>query len=535
MEVLSLKNNILEIAQRLKKEEQLLAQGSAVSDYAVKLPTLNGAEDKKTGLAHQLARYLFPAEDKDRVGSYIAYGRLLSKLRTAYRKQVKQETVLAEIKSAKQDCYCEARKFGQRSVFESLLNEPVSEAILEPVAMPVEVAPLEDLTPFFSHLEKGEAANKECVEFVRGAYYSDGRIDMCKQVVGSDWIGNLVDSVRENPNVEHFLLGNNIVGDAGAEKIASLIRDESSPLIKTYYLAGNSFTAEGAAYLANALQQNKEVKSLWLKRNPLKAEGVGKIARMLEVNESLEILDLVNVGMLDEGVKILFNSLKQNSSLRTLYLDANGITAAGAKYIAEYFEYLKETGQKGLTGLFMAINRLGDEGAKLIANAVAGYAYLERLDMASNRIQNEGLRIILQQANTLPKLVYLGIGLYKSTSDLRELPNYFDGEGADIIAEFIRKNKTVQLMDIKDVNLREGGIEIIAEALESNETLLELSYAQFKHPVSKEVSEKVTGCLARNIRQQLGIEQAEFKGTKLRQIKHTDQIGFIDSIYRNRM
>ena len=79
--------------------------------------------------------------------------------------------------------------------------------------MPVEVAPLDELTPFFTYLKQGKAAAEECVEFVRGAYYNDGRIDMCKQVVGSDWISELVDSVKSNANVKHFLLGNNIVGD----------------------------------------------------------------------------------------------------------------------------------------------------------------------------------------------------------------------------------------------------------------------------------------------------------------------------------
>ena len=526
-------HNIQEIAQQLRQEEKLLEEGGTISDYAVKLPTLNGAEDKKTQLAHKLARFLFPTEDKDRVHSYIAYGKLLSKLRAAYREQVKQQTALEEIENANKDQFRQARKFGQRQIFESLLDEPISDLILNPVPMPVEVAPLDELTPFFNHLKQGRAAEKDCVEFVRGAYYNDGRIDMCKQVVGSDWIGDLVDSVKDNPNVEHFLLGNNIVGDRGASTIAALIESESSPAIKTYYLAGNCFTAEGAAKLGNALKQNLTVESLWLKRNPLKVEGVHQIAEMLEVNQSLRTLDLVNVGMLDEGVKILFNSLKKNRFLRTLYIDANGIGIEGARYIADYFEYLKQTKQIGLSGLFMAINRLGDEGVKIIANSISGYPHLKRLDFSSNRIQNSGLKVLLEQVNTLPEIVYLGIGLYKSTSDLRELPNYFDGEGADIIANFLQTNQTIQIIEIKDVNLRDGGLAEIAKALEQNTTLLDLSYAQFQHSIPQTVTTKIANCLASNIKQKLGMEVAEFKRTRFREIKHTEQVCFIDSIYRN--
>ena len=525
--------NISEIAKQLKQEEKLLEEGRTISNYALELPTLNGAEDKKTHLAHKLARFLFPTEDKDRVHSYIAYGKLLSKLRAAYRQQV----ALQQVKNVNQEKYRnkfrEARKFGQRQIFESLLNEPICDLILNPEPMPVKIASKDELTPFFSHLKQGKVAEKECVEFARGAYYNDGRVDMCKQVVGSDWIGELVDSIKNNANVKHFLLGNNIVGDEGASKIAALIESESSPAIKTYYLAGNCFTAKGAAKLGNALQQDRVVESLWLKRNPLKIEGVRQIAQMLEVNQALRTLDLVNVGMLDAGTKILFDSLKHNRSLRTLYIDANGIGVEGARYIADYFEYLKQTKQVGLSGLFMAMNRLGDEGVKIIAKSISDYPHLQRLDFSSNRIQNSGLAVLLEQINTLPQLIYLGIGLYKSTSNLCELPNYFDGEGAEIIAEFLQTNKTVRAMEIKDVNFRDGGLSAIAEALEQNTTLLDLSYAQFQYSIPKTVTAKIAHYLARNIKQQLGMEVSEFRRTQLREIKHTDRIGFIDSIYRN--
>jgi hypothetical protein len=102
----------------------------------------------------------------------------------------------------KKDKFREARKFGQRQIFESLLDDPISDLILNPIPMSVETVPLNKLTPFFVHLKQGQAAQKECVEFVRGAYYNDGRIDMCKQVVRSDWIGELVDSIKENANFD---------------------------------------------------------------------------------------------------------------------------------------------------------------------------------------------------------------------------------------------------------------------------------------------------------------------------------------------
>ncbi|NEO86574.1 MAG: hypothetical protein F6J87_20300 [Spirulina sp. SIO3F2] len=524
-------SNLETLVSQIREDERRLSVGEPVGQIAFDVPRINSGEDKRSGLGRKLARQLFPTADADRVGSYIAYGRLLSQLRSAYRSQV------AEFNTDKQDIdpYRQARMLGNRAIFEQLLSAPISDAILNPQPMPVDIAPYDELEPFFSHMQKGEAACQPCQAFVRGAYYDDGRIDMCKQVVGDRYIGNLVESIRYNPHVEHFLLGNNIVGDDGASAIATLARADYTPCIKTYYLAGNCLTEKGVAKLAKALKSDRHAQSLWLKRNPLKLGGVTQIAQMLEQNSNIETLDLVNVGMLDEGVKVLFASLKKNHTLRRLYIDANGISEVGARYIADYFTHLKAENRQGLTGLFMAINRLGDAGATLIANAIEGYPHLQQLDLSSNRIQNTGLKTLLEQCNTLPNLVYLGIGLYKSTSDLQELPNYFDGTGADFIANFIRSNETVQILGFRDTNLRAGGAELIAAALAENQTLLELKYEQFRSHLPKAIEQRIHSQLAHNIRSNLGISVQEFQHCVKREIMHSNCIRFIDSIYRNTM
>lgn len=105
---------------------------------------------------------------------------------------------------------------------------------------------------------------------------------------------------------------------------------------------------------------------------------------------------------------------------------------------------------------------------------------------------------------------------------------------AEIIANFLKTNKTVQVMDIKDVNIKDGGITAIAEALEQNTILLDLLYTQFQYFIPETITTKITNYLTRNLQKQLGMEISEFRRTRLREIKHTNQIGFIDSIYRNR-
>lgn len=522
------------LAAKLAEDQACLAAGRRVGDSGMLAPRLGGAEDKRTGLAHQLARHLFPCEDKDRTLAYIQYGRLLAKLRQAWLEQREIE----EPTHVEDNPYRIARLPGHRAQFEALLQVPFSDGILHPTPMPVDVAPLEDLKPVFQHLESGTGAPESLprMEFTRGALDCEGRMDMCKQVVADRHIGALVDSVQHNANVQHFLLGNNIVGDAGAAHIARLVSNpQTGESIQTLYLAGNCIGTSGSASLADALRDNHTVKSLWLKRNPLHLEGVQHLASMLETNASLETLDLANTGLFDEGIAVLFASLRKNTTLRTLYIDANGITPAGARHIAAYFEFLKSEGRVGLTGLFASINRLGDEGAKLIAEGVKGYEHLVRLELSSNRIQQRGLEAILEVASGLPSLRYLGVGFYKSTTDLGELPNYFDGNGADLIADFLRHNQTLQVLDLRDTNLRPGGLELIVEALESNHSLLHLYADQYGASLDPAYRQRLDALLACNVEATLGLSLRKFRKNPLRFIKHTENIRHIDSIYRNRM
>lgn len=520
------------LASRLAEDQVRLLQGLTIGDSAMLAPRIGRSDDKRSGVARRLARELFPASEEERTSSYISYAKMVARLRRRFREQ----TRVAQEPAWEKDPFRRARKPGHRATFESLLDAPLSQAILHPTPMPVEVAPLDELEPIFKHMEEGAEAAEDCMEFTRGAHYQDGRIDMCKQVVADRHIGALVDSIRHNENVRHFLLGNNIVGDGGASHISRLLHDRAAAAtLQTLYLAGNCLGAEGMVHLAQALRGNRTVKSFWLKRNPLHADGARHLARLLEENQTLQTLDLVNTGLLDDGVEALFAGLRHNTTLRTLYLDANGVTPAGAQHIADYFMFLKQEGRKGLTGLFLGINRLGDEGAVILAEALRGYEHLVRLELSSNRMQVAGLKAVLSAAETLPALRHLGLGFYKSTTDLGELPNYFDGEGADVIADFLRSNRSLQVLDLNDVNLREDGVDVILDALEENPTLLYLYPYQYGQSFHAQRSERLERCLTRNVQAVLGMDLKTFRGDPLRFIKHTEDVRHIDSIYRNRM
>lgn len=244
---------------------------------------------------------------------------------------------------------------------------------------------------------------------------------------------------------------------------------------------------------------------------------------------SLEVLDLDNVACFDQGIQYLFHSLMKNTSLKTLYLDANDITARGARSVANYFYELTRTGRKGLVNLLLGMNQLGDQGAIDLVSAIKDYPYLERLSLCSNRIQVSGLKQILEDLKHHPSLILLDLGLYKSTADMRQLSNNFCG-GGEIIAEFLKHNTTLRSLDISVCHMTDQDLEVIATCMATQTTLLYFVAHQYlrKQP---EAVKTIHAYCARNRDALQTVEAVENN----RFLKHSANIKFIDSIYRNKM
>mmetsp|Transcript_8241 Transcript_8241/g.19580 ORF Transcript_8241/g.19580 Transcript_8241/m.19580 type:complete len:289 (-) Transcript_8241:97-963(-) len=242
----------------------------------------------------------------------------------------------------------------------------------------------------------------------------------------------LMESLSANPGITRLLLGNNIVGDKGAEAMAKLIKSGQSPLT-TWYIAGNEFTAQGLSTFREAVAHDDKVDALWLKRNPLMPQGGDVLAKLLHTNTHIVTLDVVNTGLLDAGVTALVRALEVNHTLQHLYLGANGCSPA----VTEVFRdlYLKQP--LSLRSLSFAVNRLGDAGATTLAEVIAlpNASNLERLSLASNRISAPGATALAQSlSKASPALVFVDLGFSKSTVALNELGNNIGDVGATAFA-----------------------------------------------------------------------------------------------------
>lgn len=421
-----------------------------------------------------------------------------------------------------------------RKNWDFLKNKPLTSIITNPTAMPVEVSALEELEPFFKFLDSNavpidnDNEFEPCMKFTRGALYQDKRMDLCKQVVGPEWIELLMGSLVSNTQVEHFLLGNNIIGPVGGKAIGKFLSNEHKPKIKTWYVAGNNLNGEAIKHICEGLKVDTDCVNLWLKRNPLKPEGIYHVAELIKTNQYIKILDLHNTAVFDEGVKYLMGGLKTNRTLRHLYLDANGITKEGIKYMCEYFEYLIENNLEGISSLWIDMNNIGDDGVIELVNILGRYKFLKRLNLGSTGITDKCIGVIVNAFVQHTGLIALDLGMYKSTSDMGMITNNIGDEGIKVLSELIKSNKSIKYLSVMMNGLTVIGIEYLADAINYNNTLMYVDFTQYGIDVPQK--------LYSQIKRKVESNRIESNYTRtMRNLKHGEQIHWIDSIYRNAM
>jgi len=357
---------------------------------------------------------------------------------------------------------------------------------------------------------------------------ADGRLDLCKQVVGPQGISPLLDSLIGSKGITRLLLGNNIVGNGGAEAIAAAINNPSCPLT-TWYIAGNEIDAKGIKPICQALAKNTQVDQLWLKRNPLLPAGALEVSWLLKQNQTLTVLDLVNCGILDDGIKALMDGLRSNRAMKHVYLGTNGITAKGAVHVSEFLQDTKK--KTSLHTLYLSCNRLGDEGARILGEGLRKDNSLQRLGLAANRIRAKGLKAIADAVRNHPTLKKLDVGYVKAVKAVAELGNRIEDDGAKILAELIKTNETLRSIDCIHNRITERGLTFLRESLEKNSSLTSLDCVQFG--IYNELTyERIRHCLKRN-RNAL-IERGEATANSLEKINQPQHQIDILSVYRTK-
>lgn len=448
------------IVDSLREDIRAKNVGRPVSPTALELPTQTTRQILTDPVAQKIAARLFPPRPgKPPHSSFDRYRALIRVLR-----RLAHSTHEAEREA-------EHRKwYGPRHVNQ----QPVADVVANPAAMAVSVAPRKELLPFFRFLGNqtdAQAKAKASRTFVRGTYFADGRVDLCKQVVGPDHIGELCSSVARNRHVRHFLLGNNIAcagpSSTGAESLANLMANPDLA-IETWYLAGNDIGPQDLKLIANSLADNSYARSLWLKRNPIGKDGAVHLGWLLAANARIELLDLHNTALFDEGIEALAGAMNGAPlRLRHLYLSANALSARSVRSLRGI---LREGSP--LESLYLSMNRLGHEGLDEVVSLLrtGDLRNLRRLDLGSIGLERPALTPLVDALICdCPELGFLDLGTYKSTRTMGEKANVLGDVSA--LRRLLVEHPSLKVLDVSLCGLPKSSIDALVRERRPHQSL----------------------------------------------------------------
>jgi Ran GTPase-activating protein (RanGAP) involved in mRNA processing and transport len=327
-----------------------------------------------------------------------------------------------------------------------------------PVLQVPAVAPadLALLAPLLSRLtDPAPVAGTE--RFPLGTLQPDGRLDLCKQGLGAAGVTQVLDRVVGSAHAVHLLLGTNALGASGTSALASSLTPGHK--VETLYLGCNAIDAEGAAPLFDRLAADDSVRALWLKRNPLGDDGVAALAAMLRRNATLDTLDLVNTGLTSVGLRTLVDALASRSRpVSRVFLGGNGLGPSAAPLLAELLRSC------GVTGLFLAANRLLDDGAAPVIAAVGRPG--TTLGLGGNGLTPVSVALL---AARLSQLDSLDLSRPQSLRVLGASDNVVGDEGAARLAAAL-PGSGLRRLDLRHTGIGGRGAKLLLEALGTGRT-----------------------------------------------------------------
>lgn len=227
-------------------------------------------------------------------------------------------------------------------------------------------------------------------------------LHLCHNNIDDEGLGFLVSGMTKCNYLEVLTLcGNPSITAAGLTSLSTFLLSKSCCL-ERLDLDQTNVDCEGAGALAAGLSSNMSLKCLCLSGNSIDDEGIDALVSCLPKSSKLEELHLSeNGGISPLGLKSLSNAFQAGSNLKHLRLRDNAIDDKGLKALVEGMancrsltkldlsrnnavtaaglQALLRAGRSSLEELELWGMRIGDEGARMIANELVGNNIMERL------------------------------------------------------------------------------------------------------------------------------------------------------------
>ncbi|CAO2655066.1 Nn.00g117990.m01.CDS01 [Neocucurbitaria sp. VM-36] len=481
-------------ATKLRQQLLLVASYPDVADVPLSItidevvldaPRRRAADVSAAQLAKEIAQIMYPEKDVESISSIIQYEKDIVRLRKI---AIHQRKKTIEDNTTRKELMSWAPRILKQGAWDPIAD-PISLEGAPSLPMPVEIANPQSLAPFFQHLSSGgnitkastvhghEAIEVEepyynvaSLEFEKGVVYADNRMDLCKMVLGPDNIATLMESLKTNKFITHFLLGNNIIGPYGAKCIADFLQEYPNRM-DTWYLAGNCLDVDSFRLLVNEWVHSNAVTNIWLKRNPLGSTAADDAFRLVTQTRNLRTLDLDQTELGDAGVTRLFTALSDYGkpiTLRHIYLNGIGISVRGASAIARYLA----SPHCALDAVYATNNPMGNEGVAALAAGVKKNKSLSRLTLASVGLSDNGVIPLCEALEQHPRLVTLDIGQSYATEDLGLRYNWLTDRSAFALHNLIASSPKIAYLNLAQCAMTHLGLNTILEAVVTSKSLL---------------------------------------------------------------
>jgi Ran GTPase-activating protein (RanGAP) involved in mRNA processing and transport len=192
---------------------------------------------------------------------------------------------------------------------------------------------------------------------------------------------------------------------------------------------------------------------------------------------------MINKALDDELYTALFASLKRNTYVNTIYLVNNGLGDDGVLYFAQCINR-----KLPLCHLRVCSNGMTPVSAVSLLRAISGVKALHILDLADNKLADEGMEILAQMLGRTPAVCQLGLransignkGMFALISTLQTHPklhtidlreNRLGPSAGASLAKALARNTTVVTLLLANNQLSDAGSEALAPVLISNTNL----------------------------------------------------------------
>ena len=342
---------------------------------------------------------------------------------------------------------------------------------------------------------------------------SDGIVDICPGIqhnlkisqltlnachIGDEGAEALANALFKNIDIKDINLDDNKIGIKGLKALSEKVLGKVS-LIRIN-LAHNLIDEEGGIYIGKSLETSNGLQYLILNSNKLKDKGCIEITKGLEKNNSLIELHLDNNEITNIGINALSKVLSKKENIMFLGLSTNEITEINDDFNA-LFDWLKI--------IKIADNPLYPAAIIKLFHGTANNRLFKKLRFKSNDIfifksigENNNLKVfdlsyndkinlsLIKNILFLKNISKLSISrndihdkdiqrfvqyIKEYKSPLKELyiqSNFIGIEGSLSIAELIKDNEYLKILNLADNPLQSEGINNICDSITNNKNVL---------------------------------------------------------------